>query len=70
MMRRRRRQRLLAVCTLTAVVGFLRSGLPRLPAERPLHSGRRLADAILQVRTRRLSHVSLKKKKHVLIIIY
>lgn len=56
MMRGRRRQHLLTVCTLMVVVGFLRAGLPQLPVERPL-GGRRLFHAALQVRTR---HLSLK----------
>lgn len=57
MMRGRRRQHLLTVCTLTVVVGFLRAGLPQLSVERPL-SGRRLMHAALQVRTRHLRDIS------------
>lgn len=59
MMRGRRRQHLLTVCTLTVLVGFLRAGLPQLPVERPL-GGRRLLHATLQVRTRHLWDISLK----------
>uniref|UniRef100_A0A674P3A4 Transmembrane protein 44 n=1 Tax=Takifugu rubripes TaxID=31033 RepID=A0A674P3A4_TAKRU len=55
MMRGRRRQHLLTVCTLTVLVGFLRAGLPQLPVERPL-GGRRLLHAALQDKTEILGY--------------
>lgn len=58
-MRGRRRQHLLAVCTLMALVGFLRTGPAQLPVGRPL-SGRRLMHATLPVRARHLRGVSVK----------
>lgn len=58
MMRGRRRQHLLAVCTLTVVVGFLRTGPAQLPIQEP-PSGRRLMHATLQVRAHHIRGISV-----------